>query len=119
MLIKFLFTNSIKLGKPAFGKAPEGLYSVYMTQRICKLIGAVMDAKMFVIANIYQSVIASPTIGVNNAFRINFAPYNTLKRLFTSIWNNLGIDFSVSFKDAKNDGFTRCTPASFTMIYPL
>ena len=68
MLIKFLFTYSIKLSKPAFGKAPEGLYAVYMTQRIRKFIRAVMDSKMFVIPNIYQAVIASPPISVNDTF---------------------------------------------------
>jgi hypothetical protein len=68
MLIKFPFTNSIKLGKPSFGKTPKGLYSVYVTDGSSKFIGAVMDSKMFVIPNIYQSIIASPAIGMNDTF---------------------------------------------------
>ena len=40
-----------------------------------KFILAVMDTEMFVIANIYKSVISSPAIGMNGTVNIDTSPY--------------------------------------------
>jgi hypothetical protein len=112
MQIKFLFTDAIKFGKTSFGKAPKRLNAIDVTHRVSKLIMAMMNPEMLIKPNINQSIIAPPGIGMNNAFWINFAPYNALKRLFSGIWNNFGIDFSFTFKDTKDDGFPGSTTST-------
>ncbi len=66
--VKLVLRHPVELGQPAFGKAPKGFYAVNMTGSIRKFIAAVMHPVVFVITNIYQPVIAAPTVTMYNAF---------------------------------------------------
>jgi hypothetical protein len=77
-----------------------------------KLIAAMMYPVMGVIAHIYQPVIASPAIAMNDTFNGYLSPNNVLERLFACIRDNFGIYFSLTFKNTEYDGFTRSTTPS-------
>ncbi len=83
--------NTIKFGQTTFRIAPKRFNPIYMSVLISKLIPAVINAVMFVIADIYQTVITAPAIGVDHAVQAYFSAYNALKRRLFSIWNNFGI----------------------------
>ncbi len=110
---KFLFRDSIELRKPSLGIAPERLNTINMSSSISELIVAMMHPVMFVISDIYQPVIPSPSIRMNNTLRTDFAPYNALKCLFTGIRDNLCVDFSLPLEYAKDNRFARSSPSSF------
>jgi hypothetical protein len=114
MQIELHFSNVIEQGKTAFGIAPEGFCSIYMTAGIGKRVQAMSNAVMLVVTHIYKAVIASPAIAVEDASRADFASDNAFQRRFSSFRNEFSIDFSLAFKDAENDGFSGRTPASFT-----
>src|SRR5699024_5030637 len=88
--------------------------AINMTVRINKFILAMFHAKMLVITDIYQAIIAGPTIAVYNTFRIYFSANNALQGLFTGIWNNFRIDMAFAFKDAEYNRFTTGSTTSYT-----
>jgi len=62
-----------------------------------KFIFTVMDSEMFVITNIYQTIIASPAIGMNHTVYIHTSPYERLQRGCFDIGYDLCIDSPFSF----------------------
>ncbi len=62
-----------------------------------KFILAMMHSEMLIVANVYQTIIASPSIRMDYAVDINTTPYNALQRHGFDIRNNFCIDFSLSF----------------------
>jgi len=103
--IKFGFRHAIKLGQPTLGKTPERFNTVNMAAAPSKFITAMIYSVMF--------VIATPAIAVNDTFRFDFPTRHPLRRPFSGIRNNLGIDFPLTLKNTKHDGFARSITASF------
>ena len=94
------------------GETPKRFDPINMTRRISKFILPMLDAVMLVVTDIYQAIIATPAVTVNHASGIHFPAYNALKRLFTGIWDNLGVHFSLALEDAKDNRFARRSPAT-------
>ena len=106
--IKSMFLQASKTNQASFGKAPKTLYPVDVGLVACKLIGAVFNTKMFLIPKIHESIIAAPTITVNNAFQGDVPPYYTLESCFRAIGNNFSIDSAISLEQSKNNRFAAC-----------
>src|SRR5512136_2182002 len=68
---------------------------------------------MLTITNIYQPVVTSPAVRIDDAFRFNFATNNGLQRSFRAVRDYLAVNLAVTFEDAKNDGFAISTTATF------
>jgi len=105
--------HSPALYQSGFSKASKSFDPIYMTGRCNKFITSMIDSKMFGIAQIYQSVIGSPSIRVNDAIDAYFTLNNPLKALFRGIWDNFCIHVSIAFKNSEDDCFTSGTTASF------
>jgi len=105
--------HTTTLDQPGFGKAPEPFDTIDVAGRCGKFIAAMIDPQVLGIAQVHQSVIASPAVTMDDAIQANFTSYSTLKGLFRGIRDNLCVDFSIAFKDTEDDGFSAGSPASF------
>jgi hypothetical protein len=114
MQSKGMFSHTIELRQAALGKAPKGLNTVDMAATPHKLIVAVVDPKVLVKANIHQTIVATPTIGVDDTQRIGFASDNRLQGTLRSIGNNLRVHLITPFQQSKDNGFTTRTTTTFT-----
>ena len=101
--------HAIKLCQTAFCKTPECFDAVNVDRFFRKVFGFV-DAEMFVVANVYQAIIAFPTVGMNNAFRRNLAPDDGLKRFFRAVCDQLCVYSSFTLIDAEDRLFKRTRP---------
>ena len=71
-----------------------------------------LDAEMFLTAQIDESVITSPAIGMNDAFKVYTATYDALEGGSGAIRNDFRIDFILAFEQTKNNGFSACSTTS-------
>lgn len=68
---------------------------------------------MFLITDINQSAVTSPTVRMNDAVESDPAPNNGLQSVFLDIGNDLGIDTAIAFEDTEDDGFATGSATSF------
>ncbi len=71
-----------------------------------------LDAEMFLIAQINESVITSPAIGMNDAFKVYTATYDALEGGSGAIRNDFRIDIILAFEQTKNNVFSACSTTS-------
>ena len=109
-----MFCNAIELGQPPLGVAPEALDAVDVRSIVGKFIPSVLDAQVLFVTHIDQAVVPSPAVGVHHRIQADAAANGFLQGLFATIGDNLGVDLSVSFEDAKDNGLAGRPPASFT-----
>ncbi len=64
--------------EPSFGKGPKVFYSIDMGMLVGKLVVAMLNMKVFLIAQIYQAIVATLAIRVNNAFKLHTATNHSL-----------------------------------------
>ncbi len=72
-----------------------------------------IDPKVLINTNVNQAVIASPSIGVNDAVGVHFPSDDGLQRRFGSVWNNFCVNTDPSFEKTKNDSLSTSPSASF------
>lgn len=94
--------DPVKLGQPAFGGGPEGFNPVDVNSVAGELVLAVVDSKVLVKADVHQTVIAAPGVGVDGAGEINFARNDGPQGAAFTVRENLGVDPTSSFKDPKD-----------------
>lgn len=58
-----------------------------------------LDAVVLFVAKIDETVLAPPTIGVDDAVQIDSAPDNGLQRAFCATRHDLGVDLPLSLED--------------------
>jgi hypothetical protein len=93
--------DAIELGQTAFGKTPKGFDAVDVDAAGSESFGLV-NAHMFVVADIDQTVVAAPIIGENNAGRIDIAAQNGVESGGRAVGHDLGVDAALTFIDAKD-----------------
>ena len=74
-----------------------------------------VDTKVFRVADVNESVVAAPAIGMNDRFDADTPANNGLERLSLDIWNDLSKHFSVPFIDAEDNRFATGSAASFAL----
>ena len=104
--------HTIEFHQTPLGIAPEAFNPVDVGIAPGKLIFAVVDPKVFVKADINQTVIAAPAVSVNHAGQIGFAPDDGLQDSLGGIGNNLCINAAAPLKQAKHHSLAACTPAA-------
>lgn len=97
MQCKSMFRHAIELDQTTLSKAPKGFNPVDMAAALDELIVAVIDPKVFIKPNVYQTIVTTPAIGVDDTQRICFASDNRLLRALRSIWNNLRVNLITAF----------------------
>ena len=112
MQIERTFIHTSKPGESCFGISPKALDSIDMTFIMNKLILSMVDSKVFLIPEINEPVVAPPAVRMDYTFKIHTTSDNRLQRGSSAIWNNLCVDFSVSFEDTKDDCFSGSSTAS-------
>lgn len=95
------------------GIAPKGFDTVDMLRTADKLIVTVMHSEMLRKAHVNQSLIAAPTLGIDDAIYRDMASDDLLQRDFRGIGDDFGIHFVTAFQNTKNDGFTARTATAF------
>jgi len=73
-----------------------------------------INAKMFTISNINQTIIATPPIRVDDTLQTDLAPYNRWQRGFRAIRYDLGIDLTVALEKTKDNCLAERSAASFS-----
>ena len=109
-----MFRNAIELSQTPFSETPERLDTVNMPLTAGKLIITMVNPEVLIKADIDQSVIATPSIGMDYGIRRHMSTDNGLQGYFGTIWHNLRINLSLAFQDTKDDCFAISAPASFT-----
>ena len=83
-----------------------------MTLVISKLILRMQHPEMLRVSNINQSIVAAPAVRVNHGLQRNMSTNHLLQRAFAAIRDDLGIDRTVTFEDAEDDGLATGSSAS-------
>ena len=112
-----ILLHTIKLCQAAFCKAPECFDTVDVDRFFRKMSGFV-DAEVFVVPHIHQSVIAFPAVGMDNTLRRNLAPDDGLKRFGRAVRDQLCVNGSITLIDAEDRLFKRA-PSPFSGAWPL
>ncbi len=93
--------DTVEPSKAAFGKAPERLDAVDVSTSLGESF-LFVDADMLVEADIDQAVIAGPTIGADDACRIDPAADDSSQRGLGAVLNDFCIDLAPPLEDAKD-----------------
>ena len=78
MKIKSMFLHSPETNQASFGIAPKTLYSINMAMLVGKFILAVLHPVMLLVSKVNKTIVPSPAIRMNNAFRVYTASNNAL-----------------------------------------
>ena len=105
----------MELHQPSFRKGPEGLYAVDVAAATGEFVLPVLDPVVLLVAEIDETVVAPPTIRVDDAVQIDFAPDNVLQRGFRAIRHDLGVDLPLSLEDSKHGRFAVSPASSFAL----
>ena len=73
-----MLVKAPEAGEPSLGNGPKAFYSIDMGMLVGKLVVAMLNMKVFPIAQIYQAIVATPAIRVNNAFKFHTATNHSL-----------------------------------------
>jgi len=115
---KGLRQDAFEPGQAELGIGPEGLDSVDMAVASSKLVFSMMDSEVFGVADIDQTLVASPAITMDDAVDRDMPPNNLLQRGFSGIRDNLRIDPAIALEDAEDDGFRPSATTAFTPNSP-
>ena len=77
-----MLVKAPEAGEPSLGNGPKAFYSIDMGMLVGKLVVAMLNMKVFPIAQIYQAIVATPAIRVNNAFKFHTATNHSLESGF-------------------------------------
>ena len=73
MEIEAMLVNATEANQSSLGKGPKAFYPIDMRMLVGKLVVPMLNAKVLLIAQIYQPVVPSPAVRVNNAFKLHTA----------------------------------------------
>ena len=117
MQMKACFAHTLEPEKPGLGKTPEAFNSIDVAFALNEFILPMVDSEVLFVSQIHQSIISSPTIGMDDALKAYSTSDNRLQRGSSAIWNNFCIHLAVTFEDAKDDCFSKGSTSSFP-FYP-
>ena len=103
--------QSLELRQPDLGEAPEAFDAVDVDGAFGELVAGVIDAEV-AIAEIDQTVVATPAIGVDDGAEVDPAADDALEGWLRAVRDDLGVDLAVTLEDAEDDGLAvGATPA--------
>ena len=102
--------DSVELSQAALGEAPEGFDAVDMSAAVGKGL-LLVDAHVLVVADIDQAIVTGPTIGADDALRVDPPPNDGSQGISGTIVNDLGIDLPLALEDAEDGLLERAATA--------
>lgn len=72
--VERVLAHASEPGEPGFGDAPEALDAVDVVVTFGKLVVAMVDTKVLVVAHIHQAIVAFEPVGVDDAVIGHLAP---------------------------------------------
>ena len=104
--------DSVELLQAPLGVTPEALYAVNVMRALHELVTTMVDSEVLRVSDIYKAVIAAPAVRVDSGVNRDAPANNGLQsRLFT-VRDDLGINASVTFEDAEDNGLAAGSSAS-------
>lgn len=94
--IESMFGHTIELSQTSFSETPERLDTINMPLTTGKLIVTMVNPEVLIKADIDQSVIAAPSIGMDYGIGRYMPTNNGLQCCFRTSWNNLCINFALA-----------------------
>ena len=85
MKIERVFLHPSETNQTSLGIGPKTFYSIHMTLFIRKFIFSVLHSIMLLIAKVHKTLIATPAVRMNNAFRVYTTSNNTLQGSFGAV----------------------------------
>lgn len=110
--VERVWVHATAFGEPRLGITPEPFDPVDMAAGSHKFSNSVIDSQMLSITQVDKSIVGAPPVAVNDAIQADFASYDALEGISGHIWNNLGIDFSITLVDAEYDRFATSTSSA-------
>ena len=114
MKIESVFLHPSETNQTSLGIGPKTFYSINMTMFISKFVFSVLHSIVLLIAKVHKTIIATPAVRMNNAFRVYTTSNNTLQSSPGAAWNYFCINTALSFNEAKYNGFTSGSSPSKT-----
>lgn len=114
MQIKGVFRDTVELREAALGQAPKAFDAVDMVRAVGELIIRMTDPEMFLVPDIDQTVVAPPTVRVDDGLGSHATPNYGLQSTPGAVGDDLRVNAPVAFEDAEDDGFAArpATPLS-------
>lgn len=112
--IKSLGRHSVKFVQSSFGIRPETFNAVNVVLANGKNIRRMINAKMFALADINQSIIAAPAVRVNHRIQGYLAANDVLQCLLGGVRRNFGKDRAITFVNSKDNGLAACTASALS-----
>lgn len=96
--------DAVELGEPAFGEAPEGFNTIDMGAAFGEGL-LLVDAHMLVVADIDQAIVSRPTVGADDALRVDPAANDGPQSVLGAIRHDFSINLPLPLEDAENGLF--------------
>ena len=100
--MKRRFTHATKPTEPRLGITPKTFNTIDMRPFLNKFIISMVDAKMFLVTQIDQPIIPSPSIRMDDTFKLYTSSDDGLKRLSGAIGDDFSIDLPISLENTKD-----------------
>ena len=117
MQVKGTSRDAIELLQAPFSIAPEALDAVNVMRSADELITTMIDAKMLRVANINQSVIPAPAVGMDDGVQGHATANYGLQSAFSAVRHHFRVNAAVALENAEDNGFARGTAATLA-TYP-
>jgi len=105
----------MELHKPSFSKGPEGFNAIDMAFTANEFIYSMVYAIVLIIPQINQAVVASPSVRMDDTFRVYSTSNDALQRGFSTIRHDLGVHFSTTLQDTEYRRFSIRSTAPFSL----
>jgi len=112
--VEAMFGDAVERRKSSFGKTPKGFDSARVMFSPGELVVAMIDPEMPVKADIHQSIVATPAVGVDDAVDVSLASDNGLQYGFGGVGYDFGVNAIVVLEQAENDGLAICAVPTLT-----
>ena len=94
--------QSLELCQPDLCQTPEAFDAVDLDSSFAELIVGMIDAEV-AIAEIDQTVVAAPAIGVDDGAEIHPAAVDALEGWPRAVRDDLGVDLALTLEDSEDD----------------
>lgn len=104
MQVKGRAAHAAELHESGLRHAPEALDAVNVSRAARELVAVVPDAIVLLVAHVDDAVVRTKAVSMNRRRQLDIAADNRLQTGFLAVRHDLGIDPTVPFVDAEDDG---------------
>ena len=111
---KHALAETVEFQHSSLSERPKAFDSIYVPGFVREFVDMMINTKMFLKTEIDKTVIADPTVGMNDGVETDLTPNNSLQGTFLAVRNDLCIDPVTSFEYAKNDRLVAGSASAFS-----